>query len=108
MYKTCIKRILDLLLSALALTVLSPVILVLIVLGAKKEAPKAFRAEPAVTDPKAELRKSINSMIWAIGLALYFIFSFTTGAWHITWIIFPLVGAARGLVKAIMDLKEAS
>lgn len=34
MYKNCVKRILDVLLSALALTVLSPVILVLIVLGA--------------------------------------------------------------------------
>ena len=34
MYKNCIKRILDILLSALALTVLSPVMAVLIVLGA--------------------------------------------------------------------------
>jgi lipopolysaccharide/colanic/teichoic acid biosynthesis glycosyltransferase len=34
MYKKCIKRILDILLSALALTVLSPIIAVLIVLGA--------------------------------------------------------------------------
>ena len=34
MYKKCVKRILDILLSALALTVLSPVIAVLIVLGA--------------------------------------------------------------------------
>ncbi len=34
MYKNCIKRILDVLLSALALTVLSPIIAVLIVLGA--------------------------------------------------------------------------
>ena len=26
----------------------------------------------------------------------------------ITWVIFPLLGAVEGLVKAIMDLKEAN
>lgn len=57
--------------------------------------------------PQQELYKGISGMIWAIGLALYFILSFATGAWMITWVIFPLIGAVQGLVKAIMDLKEA-
>lgn len=56
---------------------------------------------------ETKLTGSINSMIWAIGLALYFIISFATGAWYITWVMFPLIGAVQGLVKAIMDLKEA-
>lgn len=46
-------------------------------------------------------------MIWAIGLALYFLVSFATFAWHITWLIFPITGAVQGLVRAILDLKEA-
>lgn len=58
--------------------------------------------------PKRELRKSVNTLIWAIGLAVYFILSFATGAWYITWVIFPLTGAVQGLVRACMDLKEAS
>ena len=58
--------------------------------------------------PQYKLRKSINSMIWAIGLALYFIISFATDAWMITWVIFPLIGAVQGLVKSILDLKEAN
>ena len=53
------------------------------------------------------LKKGINSMIWAIGLALYFIISFATMAWYITWLIFPITGAVQGLVRAILDLKEA-
>ncbi|MBQ8238102.1 MAG: hypothetical protein IJZ39_08155 [Oscillospiraceae bacterium] len=57
--------------------------------------------------PRQELTKSIDHVIWVIGLLLYFIISFTSGAWMITWIIFPLIGAVQGLVKAIMDLKEA-
>ena len=58
--------------------------------------------------PEAELRKSLDSMIWVIGLAVYFILSFITGAWYITWLIFPLTGAVKGLVRAILDLKEAN
>ena len=45
-------------------------------------------------------------MIWAIGLALYFIISFATMAWYITWLIFPIIGAVKGLVNACLDLKE--
>ena len=66
-------------------------------------------AEPvAPLTPKQELRKGVNGIIWAVGLALYIIISFATDAWMITWVIFPLLGAVEGLVKAIMDLKEAN
>lgn len=54
-----------------------------------------------------QLRKSISGIIWAVGLALYFIVSFTTFAWHITWVIFLIIPAVNGLVKAIWDLMEA-
>ena len=54
-----------------------------------------------------KLHKSVGSMIWAIGLAVYFIVSFATHAWYITWVLFPIIGAVQGLVRAIMDLKEA-
>lgn len=57
--------------------------------------------------PEANLKKSIGSFVWAVGLAIYFILSFTTGAWYITWLIFPIIGCVEGLIKAIIDLKEA-
>ena len=56
--------------------------------------------------PEKELRKSVGSLIGAIGLVVYLIVSFLTGGWYITWLIFPILGAVRGLVFAIMDLKE--
>ena len=62
----------------------------------------------APVTPKQELRKGIGGVIWAVGLALYIIISFATDAWMITWVIFPLLGAVEGLVKAILDLKEAN
>ena len=58
--------------------------------------------------PNKEMKESISSLIWAIGLAVYFIVSFSTGAWYITWLLFPIIGCVEGLVKAIIDLKEAT
>ena len=62
---------------------------------------------PTAVRRNSSLKKGINSMIWAVGLALYFIISFATMAWYITWLIFPITGAVQGLVRAILDLKEA-
>ena len=58
------------------------------------------------SSPQSALAKSVNGLIWAIGLAIYFIVSFLTGAWYITWVVFPITAAVQGLVKAILDLKE--
>lgn len=78
----------------------------LMVLGGKKQDPsEASSVTPP--SPRTELDKSIHSIISVLGLAVYFILSFLTRAWHLTWLVFPLTGAVKGLVKAIMDLKEA-
>lgn len=79
---------------------------VLIILGKKNEEDPPRREEPSLT-PENQLRKSIESTIWAIGLALYFVISFATSAWYVTWLMFPIIGAVKGLANAILDLKEA-
>lgn len=56
--------------------------------------------------PQQELRRSIRSIISAIGLAGYLILSFATDAWYITWVLFPVIAAVNGLVNACFDLKE--
>jgi len=62
--------------------------------------------ENAILTPQQELKKSVCSIIRVICLIAYFIVSFATGAWYVTWLIFPLSGAIQGLAKAILDLKE--
>lgn len=82
---------------------------VLIILGAKKHTIR-MEAELTVGDTPSSgsgLRKAIKSAINTVGLILYFVISFVTGAWYITWLIFPIEGAVWGLVNAILDLKEA-
>lgn len=80
---------------------------VLMVLGGKKGSTPQPKKAPEVLTPQQELRKSIRNLISLVGLFLYFIVSFLTGAWYITWILFPVTAAVQGLVKAILDLKEA-
>lgn len=47
----------------------------------------------------------INGIIGCICVALYFIISFTTMAWHITWVIFIIEGLITLIVKLIFTLK---
>jgi len=79
----------------------------MIITGKKDEDDETEMNGKEVLTPRQELKKSIGNLIWAIGLAVYFIMSFATGAWYITWIIFPIIGCIQGLVNAIIDLKEA-
>lgn len=80
---------------------------VLIILGGKKGKKEETARESAELTPRQELNKSIGSLIWIISVIVYFLVSFATHAWYITWLIFPLSGAVQGLVRAILDLKEA-
>jgi len=55
---------------------------------------------------KKALRKAISSALWCVILALYFVVSFGTGAWHITWIVFPIGGAVESLISALFAYKQ--
>lgn len=68
---------------------------------------KENRQNESLSADKQKVRKSIGKLIWAVGLAVYFLFSFATNAWYISWLIFPITGAVQGLSVAILDLKEA-
>lgn len=52
------------------------------------------------------LQKAINSLVDVLGLIAYLFISFQTGAWHITWVIFPIIAALNGIVRAIFDLSR--
>lgn len=83
---------------------------VLIILGGKKKVKPDGTADEDNEDevpPKSELRKSVSGMVWAIGLALYFLISFATGYWHVTWVIFPILGALDKLLNTIIRNREA-
>lgn len=80
---------------------------VLIVLGSKNQ-ENAQPYPPKSSSPSKALCESICYTVWVVALVLFFLISFLTGAWFITWLIFPVAGAVQGLIKAIFDLKEAN
>lgn len=71
--------------------------------GKSGKAPEKHEAR----EPESELEKAIGSAIGILGLCIYLAISFATHAWWITWLVFPIMGAIKGLVKACIDLKEA-
>lgn len=53
-----------------------------------------------------EILNQINGIIGAICVVIYFIVSFTTFAWHITWVIFIINGLICQIIKLLFMLKE--
>jgi len=78
----------------------------LMVLAPERKTEEAKKE--AEDSPRQQLRKSIQSLAVAITLVVYFVLSFTTGAWAITWLVFPIGAALKGIILACMDLKEAN
>ncbi len=90
----------------LCLTLIMVAVATMQMITTSRSEPEEERKSPVLT-PHQELKKSVGSVISTLGVVLFFVISFYTGAWAITWLIFPLTGAIRGLVSAILDLKEA-
>lgn len=103
-------------LSEFGLETLGLCLLLLLVAAATARLMMAKKSEPDDEDeaerlhpetPKSKLSKSIENLIGVITLAIYLAVSFATEAWFITWLIFPASGCVKGIVNAILDLKEA-
>jgi len=53
--------------------------------------------------------KAVDAIVgsfWLIAVCAYIIVSFTTGAWHITWIIFLIAAAVASMLRGIFMLKQ--
>ena len=50
--------------------------------------------------------KMVKEIVETIGAIIYFLVSFATMAWHLTWIIFLIVGLINIIVSLIFSLKN--
>ena len=66
--------------------------------GSKKEKKRETKKDKTV--------KQVCEIIDILGVVIYFIVSFLTMAWHITWIIFLIIGLCEAIVKLIFGLSE--
>ena len=72
---------------------------------------KHYMSIPKFEETKEECKqnqiiKEINGIIGMICTVLYFVISFTTMAWHVTWVIFIIDGLLCQVVKLFFMLKE--
>lgn len=72
---------------------------------------KHFMSVPKVEKTEEEIKqdkvvKQITDIIMGITVALYFIVSFTTMAWYITWLMFIIGDLICKIVKLIFTIKE--
>lgn len=58
--------------------------------------------------PKTKLGKALESLWGLITLGIYLGISFWSGAWHITWLIFPIMAALKGIIQACLELMEGN
>lgn len=81
---------------------------VLIIMAADEKAgKKGTQAEEDRDASNQKLSKPLQDALNAISVAIFLILSLVTGAWYITWLVFPIMSAVKALINAVMDLKEA-
>lgn len=64
-----------------------------------------YGTEKEKTEEDKQL-KLVCDIIDIIGVVIYFLVSFKTGAWHITWIIFLIIGLLEAIAKLAFSLKK--
>ena len=61
-----------------------------------------FREWQSDKHDRKAMRRAISSALWSITLVVYFIVSFVTFAWHVTWIIFIVGAAIESIINIFM------
>ena len=65
-----------------------------------------FKAWKQNSRQKDQAANAVIGSLWLIAVCVYMLVSFTTGAWHLTWIIFLITAAVASIIKGIFMLKK--
>ena len=75
-------------------------------LGSKDTMVEEFREWQSDEKDRKRMRKAISSALWTLILVAYFVISFTTFQWHLTWIIFLVGAALEALMNVFFEMKN--
>lgn len=64
-----------------------------------------YKEAKYVSNRDKAIKKSISAIIWTLTIVLYFLISFETYAWYITWITFLIGACVQAVVELILSLK---
>jgi len=65
-----------------------------------------FREWQSGAQYRKSLRRAISMALWSIIIALYFIISFWSDYWHLTWIVFIFGAAIEAFINIFFTLKK--
>ena len=65
-----------------------------------------FKEWNSEKDSSRATRRAISTAVWSITVVVYFLVSFSTGAWHITWVLFLVAVAVDNIISALYAIKK--
>lgn len=66
---------------------------------------ESYKKAKYINNRETALKKSVSGVIWTLALVIYFIVSFTTFMWHVTWIIFLIAVCVQAIVGLLFNLR---
>ena len=53
---------------------------------------------------KNKIKETIESCYWLLATAIYLGWSFISGDWHITWVVWPVAGVLSMILELVLNL----
>lgn len=72
----------------------------------KQDMVEEYKEEKYRNNKDKAVMGSVSTLIWTLVLVAYFIISFNTGAWYITWVIFLIGGSIQSIVSLAYSLHK--
>jgi hypothetical protein len=65
-----------------------------------------FKQWQAEKTQKKTFRAAVSTLIWTITVTVYFIISFLSDFWHITWVIFLIAAALEAFITLMISMRS--
>lgn len=65
-----------------------------------------FRQWKVEKGQRKGIRAAISGILWPLIIVIYFLVSFLTGAWHLTWLMYIIGACIEGVISLIFELRK--
>jgi hypothetical protein len=65
-----------------------------------------FRQWKVEKGQKKGIRAAISGILWPLIVVIYFLVSFLTGAWHLTWLLYIIGACIEGVISLLFELRK--
>lgn len=67
---------------------------------------ESYKEAKYLNNKDKSVKEAVSAIIWSLVLIIYFLISFTTMAWYITWILFPIGACVQAIADLLFSLKR--